>query len=500
MTLLRAPGRSLLALATLLHLAGCSTPRDPSGSRATAAPATPAAAPAPAASSALPLPAPVQVPTELAALQHAFALHYFEPRSHFRLARYYRDQGELMLAYTVSESAFERFINFGLADRKQLESAFAEVMNGQPPFDNSPAAEAALRARLEKAPRDSELLLKLADVHISRNQYAEATPLLQRAIAAKPADFTPFAVLARVQSESGQEAQAQQLMTRWAKEHPKSLEAARIEAGLAPKEQQRRLLEAVVKRFPEDGEVLFDLAARVQEEDGAEKGEPLVVRAAALAPKAPHVQGWVGRFFLKARQQPQKALPYYLHAYLLQPGFYDTESVHSRIGRYGSQLAQEAFAKQGEDVAWALAQRDPLLVFNGLSAVSRAWDARHVPALMALMAHDDERVSAAAMQLLRTHVDRASFDAPLRALLQDASPRRRGLATYMAVKLWGAEAYPTLQTLFARDEELLRYDAISALLEAGDPEATRLATAQLEKEPGAGFKAMLESVRSQDAH
>ncbi len=54
-----------------------------------------------------------------------------------------------------------------------------------------------------------------------------------------------------------------------------------------------------------------------------------------------------------------------------------------------------------------------------------------------------------------------------------------------------------MQALFAEKEDLLRYDAISALLMSGDREARALATAQLEREPGAGFKSMLEEVRAQ---
>ncbi len=494
MSLERASAPCLRTACVLLFLTACATAVEP---KEPAAPAAQARAALPLAKAAAPLPAPVSVPAELAALQQAYALHYFEPRVHFRLARYYRDAGELLLAYSISESAFSRFTAFGLADRKQLKSVFDEVMNDRPPFDDSPAAEAALRAQLAKAPRDAALLMKLADVYISRSAYPQAVPLLERAIAAKPADFTQVAVLARVQSESGKAEQAQQLITRWAQKHRGTKEALRVQVGLAPQPQQRGLLEAAVREYPEDGELLFDLAARVQEEDGAEKAEPLFVRAATLAPTSAHVQGWVGRFFLKAREQPERSLPYYLRAYLLQPDFYDTESVHSRIRRYAPQQARAAFAQQGEDVAWALRQTDPLQASAGLDVLFRTWDARHLPAVMALMAHDDERVSAGAMQLLQKHADRSALEAPVRALLADASPRRRGLAAYLAVHLWGKDAFPMMQALFAEKEDLLRYDAISALLMSGDREARALATAQLEREPGAGFKSMLEEVRAQ---
>jgi HEAT repeat protein len=62
------------------------------------------------------------------------------------------------------------------------------------------------------------------------------------------------------------------------------------------------------------------------------------------------------------------------------------------------------------------------------------------------------------------------FDERLEQLLEDADLRRRGLAAYIAIHRWGEHAFPFLRNLLQSEAQLVRYDAISALLqEGGEP-------------------------------
>jgi tetratricopeptide (TPR) repeat protein len=106
--------------------------------------------------------------------------------------------------------------------------------------------------------------------------------------------------------------------------------------------ERRRALEAIVKAHPDDGEVLFFLAAEVQEANDLPLAEQLFTRAAELARANGAVQAWTGRFFLKAVSKPDRALDYYYRAYFLDPDYYETEFVEARIARALSQREVDA--------------------------------------------------------------------------------------------------------------------------------------------------------------
>jgi tetratricopeptide (TPR) repeat protein len=89
-----------------------------------------------------------------------------------------------------------------------------------------------------------------------------------------------------------------------------------------------------VKAHPQDGELAFHLAAEVQEGGDLPGAEALFLRAASLAKDNATIQAWTGRFFLKAESKPKEALEYYYRAYFLNPDYYETEFVESRIARY----------------------------------------------------------------------------------------------------------------------------------------------------------------------
>ena len=96
-----------------------------------------------------------------------------------------------------------------------------------------------------------------------------------------------------------------------------------------------------MKDHPGDGELAFHLAAEVNASGDRAAAEPIFVRAAALAPKSATVQACTGRFFLKAASKPMEALDSYFRAYFLDPDYYETEYVESRIAR----LARDELAR-----------------------------------------------------------------------------------------------------------------------------------------------------------
>src|SRR5205823_4694562 len=100
---------------------------------------------------------------------------------------------------------------------------------------------------------------------------------------------------------------------------------------------------------------------------------------------------------------------------------------------------------------------------------------------------DDEYIRAKALRALMANVDR-SFDPELKTLLQDRDLRKKGMAGYLAVKLWGKEGIMEVKTWLKSDTQLLRYDAISALLQFGGQEGREIVQEHRKYEQHPWFK------------
>lgn len=417
----------------------------------------------------LALPLPAAADDDLLALRNDQALRFFEAEPHMKLAKRLLEDGERLTAFYLLEDARRRLI-----DEEVFNAEFARVFRGEAPFDNSAEAEATLRAAIAVEVPDSQQVLALADIHISRSEWAEAEKWLARAVELDPSNPSPAAAWAEVRRRQGDEPGAEAIEARFRERNPDSLTVLLERAhGLADEDPEaaRALLESGLERFPDSGELLFPLAALLAELDDP-AAAAMYERAAAAAPDSAFIQGWTGRYFLKSEDDPARALGYYLNAYFLDPHFYDSEYAESRIRTLNWDLAIAAASSLPESipegVLAALRHDNPVVVemavrsLDGESAVAAFDD------LLRLLSADDVTVRWHAMTILRDQLgDRV--EPVLDDLLAAPDLRARGLAAYLAVHRRGEAAFPALRELLASDAELLRYDALSALsMHGGD--------------------------------
>ena len=239
-------------------------------------------------------------------------------------------------------------------------------------------------------------------------------------------------------------------------------------------------------KFPKSTGLAFDQARVFQREGKLDEAEKTFVEAAQLSPASADVQAWTGRFFLKVRVNKPKALDYYLNAYFLNPDTYDGEYAESRIRNLNWDLAQAEVAKRnqlGVPVEELLNDANPVVVDQALQQISKNWKASYLNMALNCLGHDDEEVRWIATQLIKSHVDR-SFDLTLKALLSDEDLRKRGLAAYLAVHLWKRDSFEIMKKMLTEDSELLRFDAISALILEGEEEGRRIALEHAANERG----------------
>jgi Tfp pilus assembly protein PilF len=433
-----------------------------------------------------------QSPPELVRLHNDFAMRYLEPEPHMALAKYYLEQGDRRQAFFTLEAARR-----GVLENKVFDHAFQVAFED---FENGKSAEERLLSEQAQNPQSADIQFQLADIYISRTDYPKAKQILAKALAEHPEDFRFTFGLAEILRIEGKNKDAERMIEDFVKRYPESPEAYESRADSLHKtdpQKARQLLEEGVSKYPNDGGLLFGLAAILQEAGDLEKAEVGFGKAASLSPKSVNIQSWVGRFFFKVRNNGEKALPYYLNAYFRSPDAYETEFVESRIRAIYSAQAQASFQNQlraKKPLIEMLGEPDPLVVSLALEQIDKAWNPTYVSVLVDLMGNEDDGVRWGATQLLKKRVD-TSFDPTLRMLLKDKDLRKRGLAAYIAVYRWKNASFPFIDELLAEEAELLRFDALSALILEGGEAGKQRALAHAGRETHPTLKKLLESAR-----
>ena len=202
-------------------------------------------------------PAPAPDAT-LGRLREDYAMRYLEPEPHMALAKYFGDRGDRVEAFFILETA--RRTRF---EEDEFNAAFKKYFLGEEPFDNSREAESKLLAELARDPKSHDALHGLADIYISREEYAKAEQYLSKLIALNPDDFDEVRALSEVYRREGKKAESEKVAAEWARLHPETADAFSalvLEGG--PEGRRLALEHAAREQHPQ----LQKLLQRVKEE------------------------------------------------------------------------------------------------------------------------------------------------------------------------------------------------------------------------------------------
>ncbi len=420
----------------------------------------------------------------LAFLKKELAKKFMDPRAHMRFAKALVAHGREASAFSVLEYA--RRVVFS-RKRKAFRWAHREVFFDEEPFDNSPAAERRLFAKLKKKPRDPKLLSKIADIYISRKEWEEAEAWLKRLIEIEieidpEESLRDVRALREVLSRQGRKEEGDAVLERWMAAHKDSADAMIYRAKKMPGDSPLRvkLLDEALKKHPKNGWVHFYLAMAVQGKD-PDRAEKLYTKAAELEPKEPAIQGWTGRFLLRARKKPDQALKYYYKAYFLDPDFYDTEYAEYRVRKLARDQAVRWVRKKKAD-GWSLERMvEEGNAFQVVEAVVDAWQGKvpedpkpgEVDLMARLLGHDAPMVQVMAVQaFLRWEGDLARKK--VKELLKDKDPFRKSLALLPAIKHLGEEGLTAAGKRLRSKWDLFWYDALTGLAQLGGTEGRKI--------------------------
>lgn len=434
-----------------------------------------------------------QDPT-LTELRNDFAMGYLEPAPHMALAKYYLDHGNRLLAFYILEAARR-----GRFEEKVFNRAFHVSIRG---MDDSESAEAAILKELSGNPQSQDLIFKLADLYIAREDWVRAKQYLAAGIKNRPDDLKFTTELSDVLEIEGNTEEAQRLVKDFVARFPQS-EAAyglKIENLIETSPAKAKPLVAEARaKFPKSGAFELDLGRILQNEGKLVEAEQSFIKAAELSPDSPDIQAWTGRFLYKVRKDNARALEYYLNAYFLNPHTYESEFVESRVQSISADLAKaeiEKRVKAGTPLEGLLSDANPAVVELALERIAENWKAAYLEPVLKCLEHDDEAVRWAATETIKRHVDQ-TFDEKLKALLSDNDLRKRGSAAYIAVHLWKQKRFEVIRSMLKQPSELVRYDAISALILEGGNEGRKIAFAHATAEPNPALKKLIESAKQE---
>lgn len=431
--------------------------------------------------------------TSLEQLRADYAMRFLEPAPHMALAKYFRDKGDRLQAFYILETARR-----GRFEEDEFNRAFALAFHGSQPVDASPEAEAALLKEYARDLNSPDTITKLADVYISREDWAQAKEYISKAIRLHPDDFDNTDAMAEVLRREGNQAEAERLLGEYARKYPQTVDGYRLRISeLSEKEPNRAkaLLVEATRKFPNAGGFVFEMGATLQREGKLREAEEQFVKAAALSPGSDYIQAWVGRFFYKVKKDDQRALDYYLNAYLLNPDAYETEYVESRIQLISGAAAEaklERQIKSGRSLTALLNDPNPMVITLALEKMGEEWKPAYLEPVLALLGHDDGGVRWMATEAIKNNAGR-SFDETLKALLRDADLRKRGLAAYIAAHLWQQESFPVMRDMLREESQLLRFDAVSALILEAGLEGRKLVSEHLTRETNPRLRKLIES-------
>lgn len=241
-------------------------------------------------------------------------------------------------------------------------------------------------------------------------------------------------------------------------------------------------------------EIIFNKGVEFQEAGKLNLAEDSFVKATELAPNSVHIQAWTGRFFLKVKKDDQKALQYYLNAYFLDPHAYETEFVESRIRNVNFEIAGVRFAeltRSGTLLPKILNESNPTVVVFALGQIQAKWKPAYLTSVLEIMSHDDETVRWLATEAIMKNAGR-SFNEKLQELLSDSDLRKRGLAAYIAVHLWKQNSFEILRGMMREDAQLIRFDAISALILQGGDEGLQVVIEHRQNETHPTLRKMID--------
>ncbi|MEQ1641992.1 MAG: tetratricopeptide repeat protein [Pyrinomonadaceae bacterium] len=335
-------------------------------------------------------------------------------------------------------------------------------------------------------------------MYVSREEYSKAEPLFKRVLEINPQDYSTVVALAEVYSRQERPENAKQLLTLFEANYPDSAGAyeLRIRREFQPnKEKAKGLISQAIKLYPDDGRFWYHSAWLAKQDGKLDDADKYFVKAAALATNAAYIQAGAAAFFRVDRKDNARALPYYLNTYFLDPHAHFDGFAEAKVSNLNSDIAREKVedsVQAGRKLEDLASDPNPIVVAYALSKLSEKWDQTKTELFIRMMRHDDVLVRWNSMLTLITK-DGPQLDTKITELLKDDDLRVRGLAAYIAVKVRGEKSFPEIRAMLRDQAQIIRFDAVSALLMSGGAGGKKIVSEHRSKESVKSLKDLIDA-------
>ena len=422
------------------------------------------------------------VDPELVRLRQEFAARFLEPGPHMQLAKYYRVKGNPLQAFYILEHA--RRYRF---DQETFDAAYLLHFGGFAPLDNSPTEEAKYLQLRKGSPNDPKIAHHLADIYISRAEYAKGEPYLLASHKNDPMNFGTLQALEELYSRLETPEKGKKLIEAFERDHPTSAGAyiLRINRILfTDTANARTLANEALAKYPDEGHFHYALGVLAEKANRLDEAESLYRKATELDKNSQRYHATMARFLRVHRKDDKRAIEYYLNVYFLDPHAHFDGHAEAKVAGLNGDASEELVERaigDGKNPEQLLDDPNPVIAGIAMIKYGAKWDGTKAERFLRLLRHDDPNVRWGAMLAL-TEEEGRNLDGRLKSLLVDPDARVRGLAAYMAVKLWKNDSFPEIRKLFDEDSQILRFDAVSALMLHGGPEGRQLVIEHRKKE------------------
>lgn len=239
----------------------------------------------------------------------------------------------------------------------------------------------------------------------------------------------------------------------------------------------------------------FETAGRLAEEKNFADAEQYFLKAGELGAKSFLINAWIGRFYFKGKSDSARALPYYFKSYFLYPHAYETEFVESRIRNIATANGQARLAelkKNGKSMGEITRDADPVVAALAVEQMLKQWRPEYLDIMLECMSNDDGEVRWLALTAISKNAG-ASLDQTLSALMVDRDARKRGLAAYPIVEHWPDRRVEVIKKMLGDPAELIRFDAISALMMNGGPTGAQMVKEHRKNERSQYLKDLIDN-------
>jgi len=238
---------------------------------------------------------------------------------------------------------------------------------------------------------------------------------------------------------------------------------------------------------PDEAKDLFKRASDLASQQKYDDAEIYFQKAHTRYGKSFFINAWIGRFYYKAKADASKALPFYFNAYFLYPHAYETEFVESRIRAICGAQADGSYkssVKNGKSLLELARDTNPIIVGMAVQEMAKNWNPEYLSVLIDVMDNDDSINRWGAFVTLNKLAG-PELDRIVDTLSSGNDLRKRGLAAYAIVERKGVDKFELLKKMLADPAELVRFDAISALVLSGGATGKQILTKheRVERQP-----------------